>query len=176
MYLNMLGTDYRTASLTLREKVSVRPEKLAEALSALKQCLDSGVLLSTCNRTEIYWASDSPDHERVLDFVADYFRIPPAEFAPSLSVLSEQEAVMHLFRTAAGLDSLIVGEYEVLGQVGRALDAAEQAGTVDLPLRQLFQSAIRAGRRVREETLISRNALSVSSVGAAGSRPRPRVA
>jgi len=148
----------------MREKVSVRPERLPEALLALKRSVRYGVLVSTCNRTELYWTSDTSRSNGAIESLAGYFGVPVTELAACSWEAHEEEVMTHLFRTAAGLDSLIVGEYEVLGQVGRALDAAEMAGTVDLPLRQLFQSAVRTGRRVREETLISRNALSVSSV------------
>jgi len=164
MHLNMVGIDYRTAPVATREKVSIRPEKLGDALSDLSRFVPHGVILSTCNRTEIYWTGDSPSSEPVNDFFLSFFRVAPDDLRQCIIAGADEIAVSHLFRTAAGLDSLIVGEYEVLGQVGRALDAAEQAGMVDLPLRQLFQWAIRTGRRVREETFISRNAMSVSSV------------
>jgi glutamyl-tRNA reductase len=84
--------------------------------------------------------------------------------APYIYAISGMELFRHLCRVACGLDSMVIGEYEVLGQVGQALAAAEKAGMVDLPLRHLFQSAIRTGRRAREETGISKNALSISSI------------
>lgn len=166
MHLNMVGINHHTAPLSLREKASVRVSQIDETLRILKEYIPWSVVLSTCNRTEIYSAesSDQKDGAHILDFLQSYFGMPGRELAEHTYHCTDREVTEHLFRVAGGLDSMIIGEYEVLGQVSNALEHAEKAGSVNLPLRRLFQDAIRTGRRVREETGISKNALSVSSV------------
>ncbi len=167
MRISLVGVNHRTAPIAVREKAAIRSEELKKYLSLLSNHVSHGIILSTCNRTEVYIAdSNGSDIDKAgLSFFQTYLNIPDADLTRCAYVVTRQEAVAeHLFRTTCGLDSVIIGEYEVLGQVGNALEAAEKAGTVNLPLRHLFQGAIRTGRRVREETGISKNALSVSSV------------
>ncbi|MDP2916910.1 MAG: glutamyl-tRNA reductase [Dehalococcoidia bacterium] len=166
MHISLVGINHRTAPVDIREKMAIRAAKLGDSLSSLKRFAPSGVILSTCNRTEIYTANDDSREpaQASLDFLSEYLDISIPQLLRYAYIYKDTEAVEHLFRIASGLDSMIIGEFEVLGQVGNALDAAEIAGMMNLPLRQLFQSAIRAGRRVRKETGISKNALSVSSV------------
>jgi glutamyl-tRNA reductase len=166
MRISLIGINHQTAPVTVRERVSISARKLPEALSLLGSHINRGITLSTCNRTEIY-ATDNDDGsaERAgRDFFKARLNIPDTDLRQHVYIFQDETAVEHLFRVASGLESMIVGEYEVLGQVGHALEVAEKAGMVSLPLRHIFQSAIRTGRRVREETGISRNALSVSSV------------
>jgi glutamyl-tRNA reductase len=139
---------------------------MPDVLAMLRTFTGHGVILSTCNRTEIYTVkSDGRDNGSAgLDFLTSYFDVTEAELAGHTYHHTEQAAVEHLFRVACGLDSMIIGEFEILGQLRQALDSAEEAGLVNLPLRRIFQDAIRTGRQVRDETGISRNALSVSSV------------
>ena len=166
MGISLVGIDHQTALITLREKVTIIPRKLYETLPLLRSNTSCGVILSTCNRTEIYILDK--DYRRAeqisLDFLKERLDIPHSRLRKCVYTLKDREAVEHLFRVTSGLESMIVGEFEVLGQVGHALEVAEEAGMVNLPLRHIFQSAIRTGRRVRKETGISRNALSVSSV------------
>jgi len=138
---------------------------MSYALQQLGNYLEKGVILATCNRTEIYAVGDNSENlpEAMLNFVVHWSKIGSEELAPPLHRCSGLTAVRHLTETASGLNSMIVGEYEVLGQVRQSLEDAEQANMVNHPLRSLFQHAIRTGRRVREETGISKNALSVSS-------------
>ncbi|MBU05182.1 MAG: glutamyl-tRNA reductase [Dehalococcoidales bacterium] len=167
MQISLVGVNHRTAPITVREKVAIRSVELHRYLSLLRDHATHGIILSTCNRTEVYIANrdDHDTGETGLSFFQTHLNIPSTDLTRYAYVITKQKAVAeHLFRTACGLDSLIIGEYEILGQVGNALDIAEKAGMVNLPLRHLFQSAIRTGRRVREETSISKNALSVSSV------------
>jgi glutamyl-tRNA reductase len=166
MHVNLVGINHRTAPIAIREKAAIRARKLQKALSLLNSRVPRGIILSTCNRTEVYTTtSDSRcAEEESLNFLKAHLSIPGAELPRYAYVLKDVAAVEHLFRIACGLDSMIVGEFEVLGQVGQALEIAEKAKMVNLPLRHIFQSAIRTGRRVREETGISKNALSVSSV------------
>lgn len=166
MHLNMVGINHHTAPVSLLEKVSVRVSQMDDALRVLKAHVDWSVVLSTCNRTEIY-SVESSNHKygsRIMNFLESYFSIPRQELAEHTYHYTDRRLAEHLFGVASGLDSMIIGEYEVLGQVKNALEYAENAGMANLPLRRLFQDAIRTGRRVREETGISKNALSVSSV------------
>lgn len=167
MQISLVGVNHHTAPLEIRERAAIRNEMVGHCLSLLRNHVTHGVILSTCNRTEIYAVEDNSrgSEKSSLRFFQDYLNIPDSELLRHAYVLTKPRAVAeHLFRIACGLDSLIIGEYEVLGQVGNALEMAEKARMVNLPLRHLFQSAIRTGRRVREETGISKNALSVSSV------------
>ncbi len=165
MRINLAGINHQTAPVAVREKAAISSRKLDDALLAMKPDIPRGIILSTCNRTEVYTIEpDNPDRKAGLDFFRERLVIPEAELLRYVYMLNDGVAVEHLFRVASGLESMIAGEYEVLGQVGYALEAAEKAGMVHLPLRHIFQSAIHTGRRVREETGISRNAISVSSV------------
>ena len=166
MHVSLVGVNHRTAPVAIREKLAIRSAKLSDSLLLLHRYVSQGIILSTCNRTEVYAVHGDGCHaeEASLNFLKAYLNIPDADLLQYAYVASGKEAVEHLFRIACGLNSMIVGEYEVLGQVGHALEVAEKAGMVNLPLRHIFQSAIRTGRRVREETGISKNALSISSV------------
>jgi len=166
MRISLVGINHQTAPVNVREKVAISSKKLYDALPMLRSHISRGIILSTCNRTEVYTVdSDDGRAERSsLDFLKARLDIPDVTLPQYVYLLENKTAVEHLFRVASGLESMIVGEFEVLGQVGHALEVAERAGMVNLPLRHIFQSAIRTGRRVREETGISRNALSISSV------------
>jgi len=166
MQINLVGLNHRSAPVTIREKAAIRTQRLNDSLESLRPYISYGVILSTCNRTEVYTvtSADSQSTTASLNFLQKYLNIPQQTLHLYTYVLEGKAAVEHLFHVTCGLDSMIIGEYEVLGQVRQALEAAEETEMVNLPLRCLFQSAIRAGRRVREETAISKSALSVSSV------------
>jgi len=166
MRISLVGIDHQTAPVAIREKGAISTKKLYDALPMLGAYISRGIILSTCNRTEVYTIDSDARHAKraSLDFLKARLDIPDTALRQYVYLFEDRTAVEHLFRVASGLESMIVGEFEVLGQVGHALEVAEGAGMVDLPLRHIFQSAIRTGRRVREETGISRNALSVSSV------------
>ncbi len=166
MQINLVGLNHRSAPVTIREKAVIRTQKLRDSLESLRSYVSHGVVLSTCNRTEVYTitSGDSQGTTVSLDFLQSYLDIPQHTLHLYTYVLEGKAAIEHLFHVTCGLDSMVIGEYEVLGQVRQALEVAEEAEMVGLPLRHLFHSAIRAGRRVREETGISKNALSVSSV------------
>ena len=166
MNICLVGVNHRTAPVAIREKAAIRAGKLNEALQLLRSYVSPGVILSTCNRTEVFTVTSGESHTEaaILAFLQAHLDVPDTALLKHTYILNDEAALEHLLRTACGLDSMIVGEYEVLGQVGQALEAAEKARMVNLPVRHLFQSAIRTGRRVREETEISKNALSVSSV------------
>lgn len=165
MYFNLVGINHNTAVVGLRERAAINASQLAGALAELRIYTPSGVILSTCNRTEIYYHTAYADHGRAgLDFLRARTAISGPDLQRHSYIMNDGPALDHLFRVTSGLDSMIIGEYEVLSQVRRALEAAENAGMVELPLRNIFQSAIGAGRRVRDETGISKNALSISSI------------
>lgn len=164
MQLSLVGVNYQTAPITIREKVSIGTEKLYDSLDLLRSYVPQGIILSTCNRTEIYTVADGDGEKAILAFLKSRLYITDRGLLEYVYVSKNREAAEHLFRVASGLESMIVGEFEVLGQVRQALEIAEKAGTSNLPLRHAFYGAIRTGRRVREETGIGKNALSVSSV------------
>ncbi|MFC1872129.1 glutamyl-tRNA reductase [Chloroflexota bacterium] len=165
MRLNLLGINHHSAPVAVREKVAIQAVRLPEVLSLLKKIAHHGVVISTCNRTEIYTLEDdSNGGSMALDFLAGYAGVLPDDVHEHLYCYKDRQAAEHLFKVASGLDSMIVGEYEILGQIGQLFEAAEEARLVNLPLRRVFQDAIRIGRTVRDETNISKNALSVSSV------------
>jgi glutamyl-tRNA reductase len=166
LHISLVGINYQTAPIEIREKMAIGNHKLPEALEMLRSYISKSVILSTCNRTEIYAVDEEAGRiERAcLEFLKARTEAAPERLEKYIYTMQDREAVDHLFRVACGLESMIVGEYEVLGQVRQSLDAAEAAGMANLILRHIFYGAIRAGRNIREETGISKNALSVSSV------------
>ena len=167
MRILLLGVNHRTVPLDVREAVSFSKSKVIEALPALENIAGEAVVLSTCNRTEIYvTASDEVKTAPRLDrFLTEFHGLPSKILTPHLIQTLDADAVRHLFRVASGLDSMIIGESEILGQVRDSLTIASEAETVRSPLLGLFHAAVRTGRKTREETEISRNAMSVSSAG-----------
>lgn len=159
----VVGLNHRTASLEVREKLAVNKNQLPEALKVAERYISQGVILSTCNRSEVYTLGEGPHLEKSLhDFISDYFEIPLANIAPYLYSYRHEECVRHLFRVASSLDSMILGEGEILRQVREAFQTAVEANTAKGPLSRLFNQALRVGKRVRRDTNISRNASSVS--------------
>ncbi|MFC2014751.1 glutamyl-tRNA reductase [Chloroflexota bacterium] len=164
MNISLVGVNHNTAPITIREKMAISAEQLENSLLILRHYVPHGVILSTCNRTEVYAVGSYPAEEAIINFLNTMTGVSFVDLLPHIYLRENKTAFRHLFRIASGLDSMIIGEYEVLGQIRQALEAAENANMVTSPLRHVFQSAIRAGRQVREETGISRSALSVSSV------------
>ena len=160
----MTGLSHRTAPLAKREAMSLTRDEYPAALDALQRTAGRGVILSTCNRTEVYTvARDAAQGRAALDrFLEAQFRVDSLGIRPHFYELEQDEAIEHLFRVAAGLDSLIIGESEILGQVRDAFGMASSHGAAAGVLAHLFHSALRAGKRARAETEIGRNALSVS--------------
>ena len=163
----VVGLNHRTAPVEVRERLALNKEQLPEALNAMSGQGVAGVILSTCNRSEFYTLDlpevDSLDGaDRVKAFLVEKFGISLLDVDRYLYVYRGYECIHHLFRVSSSLDSMILGEEQIIGQVRDAYEAATAAGTAQGPLAQLFQQALRVGRRVRRETGISRNALSVS--------------
>jgi len=166
MQIHLVGVNHSTTPIEIREKLAVSSSQLSNALLLLHNHVSQGLILSTCNRTEIYSVSDSSCSSQPgsIDFLKAWADISDADLSPYIYAYQNEAAVKHLFCVASGLDSMIIGEFEILGQVKQSLAEAKKTHLLELPLRNLFQQAIRVGRRVREKTGISRNALSVSSV------------
>jgi glutamyl-tRNA reductase len=164
----VLGVSHRTAPVALREKLSVSPEQMGATLVELKTLpgVREVALLSTCNRVEIYAVTSDPDTAlRAMSVdLARRAGMLEAEIEPHLYTRLEREGVKHLFRVASSLDSLVLGEPQILGQVKATFDAAARAGTVGPVLNGCAQGASRAARLVRSKTEIARNPVSISSV------------
>lgn len=173
MHIHCLGLNHQTAQVCLREQMALTEEKTQAALSRLAaECgsrpdgLSELVILSTCNRVELYAVSPEPGSGALLAFLADIHSMHLVEFEPYLYHYVDQAAVQHLYRVAAGLDSLVLGEPQILGQVTHALQLAQIQNSSGPVLSRLFQSAVHAGKRARAETHISRNPASVPSLAA----------
>jgi len=166
MYIYVVGVNHHTSPVSIRGKLAIGAHQLKQAMSSLHEYISEGIILSTCNRTEIYALTekDEPDVLACTNFLNARARLPETELLKHIYTYQSEEAVKHLFRVSSGLDSMITGEFEVLGQVKYALEQAKKTGLIGLPLLKLFQHAVRVGRRSRAETGISKNAVSVSSV------------
>src|SRR5581483_8074762 len=166
--LVLVGLSHRVAPVELRERVALAPDEAA----ALARELGEAVCLSTCNRTEVYLATDEPerDEARSVDALAASAGVPGAELRPSLYRLRDEAAALHLFRVAAGLDSMVPGEGEILGQVRSAYETGAAGSFLD----RLFRQALHAGKRVRAQTAIGENPVSVPAAAAARRSPSSR--
>jgi len=164
----VLGVSHRTAPIALREKLTIQPEQLEATLLELKTLpgVREVALLNTCNRVEIYAVTSDADVAlRAMSVdLARRAGMLEAEIEPHLYTRLEREGIKHLFRVASSLDSLVVGEPQILGQVKTTFDTAARVGTAGRVLNGCAQGASRAARRVRSETEIARNPVSVSSV------------
>jgi glutamyl-tRNA reductase len=163
MAFNILGINHKTAPVALREKVAFGEDRLHVALRALRQ--EAGiaevVILSTCNRTELYWSGAASGAD--LTQWLERHHGNSLDLAPSLYVHKDQRAVEHAFSVAAGLDSMVLGEAQILGQLKDAYRLAQEAGSTGPALNKLFQAAFSAAKRVRSETRIGENAVSIAS-------------
>jgi glutamyl-tRNA reductase len=171
MHILSLGLNHTSAPVHLRERVAFNEDQIRAALSRLfcgqiPSSLAELILLSTCNRTEIYAASNDLAYPELEAFLADTRGVPKQELRPYLYRFTDLEAARHLFEVAAGLDSLVIGEPQILGQITRSLELARGQNGAGPTLNRLFQAAIHAGKRTRTETAISRNPASVSSLAA----------
>lgn len=154
-------------------------ETLAGGLRALHRHVDEGLIVSTCNRTEVYVVAESADagRERVLSFLAEYHGIPTHALDEMSYVHADIGAIRHIFRVASGLDSIVLGEPQILAQIRDALDAARGAGSAGPFLQRLATDALRVGKRARTDTDIARNNLSISHAAVQlAARERPDLA
>ena len=165
--LVLVGLNHKTAPVGLLERLAIPEEQLSKALQQLAGYTHvvEGAVLSTCNRIEVY-AAVTKFHGGAQDlrnFLAEFCHIAPEDFADHLYTYHEEGAVRHLFRVAGGIDSMVVGESEILGQVRRAHQIAVGEGIVGPLLGMAFRRALRVGKRARAETAIGRNPASISS-------------
>ncbi len=171
MHILCLGINHTTASLDLREKIAFNEDGVRAALARLG-CGDNlpntyeMVIVSTCNRIELYVVSSKPEFDEIETFLSDVHGISVEDFRGHLYRYTGDCVVNHLYRVTTGLDSLVLGEPQILGQVTRSLELALGVGACGAVLSRLFRSAIHAGKRARTETAISRNPASVSSLAA----------
>jgi glutamyl-tRNA reductase len=174
MRISLVGISHKTAPVAVREHFAFTPDELPALLPSLAASHSGAAVVSTCNRTEIYLAGTRAitDPRPIVAALSAVKGEPPIEGAP-FAVLSGDDAARHLFRVAAGIESKVVGESEILGQVRQAFTASTQAGTHTPALSRLFHTAIRVGRRVRTQTAIGRHAVSVSSTAVALARREP---
>ncbi len=170
MEIVLIGLNHRTATVELRERIAFSVEQACEAADQLRSrgILEETLVLSTCNRSELYGvprelADDSTD--AVERFLASFHKLPPAELNGSLYRHRDRSAVHHLFRVAAGLDSMLLGEAEILGQVREAYRVALDHGATGPVLNRMFQGALEVGKRVRSETEIGTRPVSVAFAG-----------
>src|ERR1700737_864839 len=170
MEIVLIGLNHRTATVELRERVAFSVEQACEAAHPLRSrgILEETLGLSTCNRSELYGvprelAADSSGAVEL--FLASFHQLPPAELNGSLYRHRDRGAVHHLFRVAAGLDSMLLGEAEILGQVREAYRIALDHGATGPVLNRMFQGALEVGKRVRNETEIGTRPVSVAFAG-----------
>lgn len=164
MTLLTLGINHKTAPVALREKVAFTPDLLVEAMASMKKLpwVDASVIVSTCNRTELYVNTNVDDSQRLLNWLSDFHQLDAQEINQNSYVLERIDAVKHVMRVASGLDSLILGEPQILGQVKQAFGDAKHSGMVDSEFEKLFQHTFAVAKRVRSETDIGANAVSVA--------------
>jgi glutamyl-tRNA reductase len=163
MAVNILGINHKTAPVALREKVAFSEDRLVAALTTLRQEMGvaEALILSTCNRTEVYWSGTASGSE--LSQWLERHHGNNLDLAASLYVHQESRAIEHTFSVASGLDSMVLGEVQILGQLKDAYRIAQESGSTGPILNKLFQAAFSAAKRVRTETRIGANAVSLAS-------------
>lgn len=163
MQLLACGVNHHTAPVAIRERVAFPPEVLPRALVDLtgRALAREAAILSTCNRTEIYCSTAEP--EGVIEWMSRFHNLEPREVKPYLYTLPGDQAVKHAFRVASGLDSMVLGETQILGQMKQAADKAQAAGTLGLMLNKLFQRTFSVAKEVRSATEIGANTVSMSA-------------
>jgi len=164
MHLIAFGINHRTAPVAIRERAAFAPEQLQSALNDITTHggADEAAILSTCNRTEVYCRLDENDGRQTVKWFCDFHRLPANELQPHLYLHPDQDAVKHAFRVAAGLDSLVLGEPQILGQMKSAFTAAHKAGATGKILNRLFQQTFSVAKQVRTDTAIGASAVSVA--------------
>ncbi|GKX54883.1 glutamyl-tRNA reductase [Leminorella grimontii] len=166
MTLLALGINHKTAPVSLRERISFSPDTLGEALDSLHQqpLVQGGVVLSTCNRTELYLSVEPDDNalSQLTHWLCQYHHLTKDELAGSLYWHQDFDAVSHLMRVASGLDSLVLGEPQILGQVKKAFAESQEHQKLNTELERLFQKSFSVAKRVRTETEIGSSAVSVA--------------
>ena len=162
MTLFALGLNHQTAPLDVRERVVFDLDRLRGALREIKRGLaNEAAILSTCNRTELYFSAEQP--KPAAAWLAQFHQINPGDLEPFLYTLPREQAVRHAFRVASGLDSMVLGEPQILGQFKEAVRVAEAAGTLGTVLHKLFQHSFAVAKEVRSSTQIGTNSVSMAA-------------
>jgi len=163
MAVNILGINHKTAPVALREKVAFAEDRLVAALTTLREQIGvaEALILSTCNRTEVYWSGTASGSD--LSQWLERHHGNDLDLAASLYIHQESRAIEHAFSVASGLDSMVLGEVQILGQLKDAYRIAQESGSTGPILNKLFQAAFSAAKRVRTETRIGANAVSLAS-------------
>lgn len=164
MTLLAFGINHKTAPVNIREKVSFVPDKLEEALKTLRSRSEvtEAAIVSTCNRTELYCGLRDSNTQSVLDWFSEHHEISSEEIEPYIYTHFDNEAVQHILRVASGLDSLVLGEPQILGQIKDAYHTANHAGTMGQILNRLFQHTFSVAKQVRTDTAIGSSPVSVA--------------
>jgi glutamyl-tRNA reductase len=163
MHLFAFGINHASAPLSVREQVVFHAERVVEALRELvdRRPVQEAAIISTCNRTEVYCNTEEP--RAAMEWMAGYHSLKPQQIEPYLYLLPQERAVKHAFRVASGLDSLVLGEPQILGQFKQAVRTAQAAGTLGLVLNKLFQRTFAVAKSVRSETEIGAATVSMAS-------------
>ncbi|MCX8087640.1 MAG: glutamyl-tRNA reductase [Rhodocyclaceae bacterium] len=163
MQVYALGINHHTAPLDIRAQVAFDPARLVTALHDLlrRQPVEEAAILSTCNRTELYCTTDEP--QAAADWLAEYHALPVRKIEPYLYRHPHRDAVRHMFRVASGLDSMVLGEPQILGQMKQAARIAQEAGTLGTLLNKLFQRTFAVAKEVRSTTAIGANIVSLAA-------------
>jgi len=166
MQLFAFGVNHHTAPLDIREHVAFSEDSMRHALHDLvgHQLVKEAAIVSTCNRTEIYCNTDTPD--KAVSWLADFHHLRSGDLEPYLYKLVREQAVKHAFRVASGLDSMVLGEPQILGQMKNAVKSAEQAGTLGLLLHKMFQRTFFVAKEVRTSTEIGTSSVSMAAASA----------
>ncbi len=167
MHLLALGLNHETAPVKLRERVAFGPDVMGEALDDLakSRIATEAAILSTCNRTELYCGNTRINRERVVDWLSAHAGLGEGELSRSLYVYPDEQAVKHAFRVASGLDSMVLGEPQILGQMKDAFQRASAAGTTGKVFNRLFQHTFSVAKQVRTDTAIGSSPVSVAYAG-----------
>lgn len=164
MAIFALGINHKTAPVALREQVAFAPEQVSQALRELTTLtsITDAVILSTCNRTELYFNGSQSQAEQVIGWLAQFHALNSTDLQPHLYLHQDSAAAEHLMQVASGLDSLVLGEPQILGQVKQAYNQARNAGTINPQFERLFQKTFAVAKQVRTDTDIGANAVSVA--------------
>lgn len=166
MSLLTIGINHNTAAVEIREKVSFAPETMSESIASVLSIpgIEETVILSTCNRSEIYCAVQESEKstEALIQWLADHHRVDPAQLRTAVYVHTDKTAVEHLGKVATGLDSMVLGEPQILGQLKSAFAVSKNFDAVGQQLHHLFQHSFRVAKEVRTRTAIGQNAVSVA--------------
>ncbi len=162
MQLYVIGVNHTTAPIQIRENVAFNSEHLGNALRELtSHDVAEAAILSTCNRTELYCSTDNP--QKPLNWLSQYHKLETKNIQPYIYTLPDNEAVKHAFRVASGLDSMVLGEAQILGQFKQSVKIAQDAGTLGTLLHKLFQRTFEVAKEVRTNTDIGANSISMAA-------------